>query len=308
MLRGERVRARSRAGRGTAGSAACFSRRSACRPGNVGNHFNSSRTAPRLPFAAGRGLTRRSVRGRLETQVSLAPFAPRATMDVLAGPSKILKQEAAAGIVDQRAGRDEQREILRRAAVNCAVPPRSPLAAFQVFFCVSAARLSTPPPRTKDHAAAIAAVAAVRPAARHVLLAPEADHAISRPAPLALNKFYFVGQTWPNSCSCSQAEILYCTSTEPEAANARCGFGKSSLTTQRTPKEGFCNSTLLPDYAICGAAARSKRLKANALATPATRKPLHACQRRCTKPWGMMLTRRGRCVQTEHGRRRARTE
>ena len=78
-------------------------------------------------------------------------------------------------VEDHRAGRDEDDQIVRTRAVALRAAARlarlgPPMLAMHERRQTVDARLGD-----DDHAAAVAAVAAVRPAARDVLLAPEAD-------------------------------------------------------------------------------------------------------------------------------------
>ena len=118
----------------------------------------------------------------LKRVLPLPPSPPRAAIDSLARRGQVFQHVAVLGVDDDRAGRHADDEVLGTAAV--AVRAAAVLAALGPPVLAMRERRQAVDARLGHHddAAAVAAVAAVRPAARHVLLAAKAHAAVAAPA------------------------------------------------------------------------------------------------------------------------------
>ena len=149
---------------------------------DVGDDFQLEREAARFAFVAARVLARGLVGGRFEARVAFAAFAAVGGDHLLAGRRQILQHVAVVGVHDDRAGRNADDQIFGAAAV--AVGAAAVLAALGAPLLAMGERDEAIDARLGDHddAAAVAAVAAVGTAARHVLLAAEAHAAVAAAA------------------------------------------------------------------------------------------------------------------------------
>jgi hypothetical protein len=151
---------------------------------HVGDDLQLQHQFARFPFVTGRRLSRSAIGGRLEPQVSLAPPAAARRRHLVAGAQQVLQHVAFGGIQHHGAGRHLNRQVVAAAAV-----------AARAAAALAACRPPVPTVRERrqaidslaghqHHASAVAAIAAIRPAAGDVLLAPEADAAVAPPAGL----------------------------------------------------------------------------------------------------------------------------
>ena len=122
----------------------------------------------------------------LKRRLPLPPLPPRAATTLSPGAGQVLEHVSGLGVDHQRAGRHVDHQILAVAAV--AIRAAAALAAFglPVFLLRERRQAVDALGRDDDHAAAVAAVAAVGPAARNVLLAAKADAAVAAAAGLDL--------------------------------------------------------------------------------------------------------------------------
>ena len=146
--------------------------------------FSSSRSVRDFARFAGRDLPRGAVGGRLEARVALAPFAAVGGDDLFAGRGQVLEQMPVLGVEDDRAGRNGEDQVFGRRAV--AVVAAAAVAAVGLPLLAMGQRGEAIDAflGQEDDAAAVAAVAAVGPAARNVLLPAEAEAAVAAAARL----------------------------------------------------------------------------------------------------------------------------
>ncbi len=178
-LRGERIVGDLRPGPRHAAQERALAGVGHAHEAHVGDHLEFEPQAPALALFAGREVARGLIGGRLEPRVSFAAFAAAGRHHAIARLREVLQQQVVLVVEDHRAGRDENDQIVGAGAVALGAAARlarlgPPMLAVHQRREAVDARLGD-----NDHAAAVAAVAAVGPATRNVLLAPEADATVA---------------------------------------------------------------------------------------------------------------------------------
>ena len=141
----------------------------------------SVRRSPGVPGSARRGAR---LVGVAKCMLPRPPRPPRATIAVVAGAAQVGQLGAALVVVDERPRRHAQHEVgAARAVLVLATPVLAALGAQRLRVGEVEERREAGVDAQHD-VAAVAAVAAARPAARHVLLAPEAGAAVAAVAGL----------------------------------------------------------------------------------------------------------------------------
>ena len=154
---------------------------------HVGEHAQFEAEPARLAFLPGGRLPRRPVGARLEVQVAQAPATALRDLRALAVVGEVGEALAAVGVGHHRAHRHAQHDVL--AALAVLVGTAAVLAALraeQPRVAILDQRVDVAVGDDED-AAAAPAVAAVRAAARDVLLAPERHRAVAAVAGVHLD-------------------------------------------------------------------------------------------------------------------------
>jgi hypothetical protein len=143
----------------------------------------------RAPFArqALLGEAGRLAGGSGEVRVAASAFAPARSDESHARARQVCQQVARVGVVDQRTDRHAQRDRLAvapLAVAPTAVPAAAGLVASLVVEVEQGAEVRV---RDQHDAAAVAAVAAIRSSARHMLLTAERDTPVPAASRLHLN-------------------------------------------------------------------------------------------------------------------------
>ena len=155
--------------------------------------FSSSRSVRASPSPPGVDSRGSAVDGGLEPEVPLAAAAALGHDDPIADGREVLEHETVPGVMDDGAGRNADHQVLGRRAV--ALRPSAGLTAFglPVLAVRQGAEAVDVLLGHEDDAAAVAAVAAVGPAAGNVLLPAEADASVAASAGFHLD-FNFVDE------------------------------------------------------------------------------------------------------------------
>src|SRR6185437_4252299 len=144
---------------------------------HVRDHFEFELEGPLLPRQAGTELARRAVGARLEALVAPATLAAAGHQQLLDVAGQIAEHLLGVGVAHH--GADRHRHVKVRAAAAGAVVGAAGLAVAGLEGALDAevGEGVYPGGGAQEDAAAVAAVAAVRAAERHELLAPEAGAA-----------------------------------------------------------------------------------------------------------------------------------
>ncbi len=179
---GEGVVGDQRAGAGDAGEERALAGVGFAHQADVGDQLQLERDAARLGFAAGGVLAGGLVGGAFEAGVSLAAASAAGGDDALARRGQVFEDVAVNRVADDGAGWDAEEEVFGAAAV--AVGAAAVLAALgaPAFAMGEGGEAVDAGLGHQDDAAAVAAVAAVGPAAGDVLLAAEAHAAVAATA------------------------------------------------------------------------------------------------------------------------------
>ena len=135
------------------------------------------RSSPGVPLPNWRGARLVEVANAL---LPRPPPAARGDDDLLAGAVEVAQDVAAVAVVDDRAGRHGDDEVFGLAAVAVARLALAAGVGAPVLAVDDVGEAVAAGDGADDHVAAVAAVAAVRPALGDVLLAPEATAARRR--------------------------------------------------------------------------------------------------------------------------------
>ena len=199
VLGGEGIVGDLRAGARQAGEERAFAGVGLADQADVGDDFQLQEQLAAFAFAAGRGIARGAVGGAFEMGVASAAVAAAGGDDGVAVLRQILESEAAFGVDDERAGRDFDDQVV---------------GAFALLVCAAAGRAVVGAPEAvmgeggevvdavfgdDDHAAAIAAVAAVGAAVRDIFFAPKADAAVAAAASLDFDGDAIDEHEWPEA-------------------------------------------------------------------------------------------------------------
>ena len=155
--------------------------------------FSSSRTVRASPGSPGVDCRGARLVDDLKRMLPLPPLPPRATTTWSPGCGQVLEHVAVLGVDDHGAGRDGKDQVLGRGPV--AIGPGAALAAggLPLLAMGQGGEAVDALLGHEDHAAAVAAVAAVGAAARDVFLPAEADAAVTPVARLEPH-FHFVNK------------------------------------------------------------------------------------------------------------------
>ena len=149
----------------------------------------SVRASPGSPGVDSRG----AVGGRLESHVALAAPAAGGHHHPLAGVRKVLQHVPMLGVDDDGAGRDVDHQVVGRAAVALGAAAGLAVLGLPLAAVGQGGQAIDALSGQQHDAAAVAAVAAVRPAAGNVFLPAETDAAVAPLARLHAN-FDFVNE------------------------------------------------------------------------------------------------------------------
>ena len=157
---------------------------------DVGDQLQFQPHGADLARLAGRRLPRGPIGGRLETVIAFAALAAAGHHDLVAFLGQVFQYVAVFGVDDHGARRNGDRKILAGGPVA--------VGAGAVLARLGLPRLAMGEhgeaidafAGDEDHAAAVAAVAAVGSAQRHVLLPPEADATVAPLARLETNDHF----------------------------------------------------------------------------------------------------------------------
>src|SRR5438132_1131273 len=161
----------------------------------VGDHLQFQDDPAFLAGHAGRSFTGRAVGRGGKGAIAASAASALRHGDLLARFGQVAQDMAAVAVENQGAGRDVEEEVVGAWAVAVGRPAGAAALGAPMLLVHNRGQAVGAGHGADDDAAAVAAVAAVRPAARHVLLAPEAADAAAAVAPLyidhnAINKHY----------------------------------------------------------------------------------------------------------------------
>ena len=144
---------------------------------DIGDEFEFELEAALLAFGAGLGVARGLVGGGWEVPVAAAALAAAGDDDALAGLVEVGQEDAVLGVVDERAGRDGDDEVLAVLAVHLLAHGRLAALGVPVVLAGEIEEGVFVRVGEEDDAAAVAAVAAIGAALGDVLFAAERDAA-----------------------------------------------------------------------------------------------------------------------------------
>jgi len=187
MQRGERIVGDLRLGCADGGEEGRFAGVRQADDSCIGNQLEPELDGEFGPGLTGVGMTRCAVGRSFEMSVAEAAIAAMRERDGLTDGGEIGEKRDPVFLVDLRADRQFERDIVAVGAMPVLAHPGAPIAGGEVLLVAVVDQRIEPIDRLRDHVPALAAIAAIGAAEFDELLAPERDAAVAAVAGADIN-------------------------------------------------------------------------------------------------------------------------